>query len=108
MSLANYVNNNSNNEKEIDFGNIDIDLDDIVCESVEVKKTLIAPEITNINIEITNLKNEINNIKADLTAFKNDIIGEFQKIFSAFNINSNDKKIITTYDLDIKGSLSQG
>ena len=109
MSFANYIQPQENGKsKEIDFGNIELDTEHIECESIIVNDSLIAPQLDEITTDIQNIKLDIEAMKADLEIFKSNIVLQFAKITNALAIDSENKRITTTYNLDITGDLSHG
>ena len=110
MSFANFINKNSNNNQtpEINFGDIELDMDDIDCETLVVNKSISAPQIDDISSEITNIKADIQLLRTEIAVFKNDVIEQINKILVALNIDSENNKITTTYDMEVKGNFTQG
>ena len=109
MSLANFIQKDTTDgDTEFKLGNIDFDLSNIECENVEISHSLKAPEITKINNNIEDLKTEISSMKTDIQIFKADVIELINTITLALNINTENKKITTTYDFEIRGNLIQG
>ena len=98
MSFANYRKTDPiTGQKEVNFGSLDIDLENVEVETLAVKNELSAPVIDDIKIELTQIKNDIITIKDDLAV-----------ILNALNIDKNTKSIETNYSLTIRGNFTQG
>jgi len=108
MSFANFINKSNNKPPEINFGNIELDMDDIEVDTIVINKSITAPQIDDINSEIVNIKADIQLMRTEIDIFKNDVIEQINRILTALNIDTENKKITTTYDLDIQGKLTQG
>lgn len=130
MSFANYKKiNPTTGQREVDFGSISVDLNDVEVGTLSVLNNLSAPEIDNIILELQEIKNDIistkedielklqeikndtSTIKEDILTIKNDIINikeDLAVIFDAINIDKNNKSIETNYSLTVKGDFSQG
>ena len=109
MSLANFISKDiTDGDTEFKLGNIDFDLSNIECENVKISNSIEAPQITKINNDIEDLKTEISSMKTDIQIFKADVIELINTITLALNINTENKKITTTYDFEIRGNLIQG
>ena len=110
MSFANFINKNSNNNQapEINFGDIELDMDDIECDTLVVNKSITAPQIDDINSEITSIKADIQLLRTEFAVFKSDVIEQINKILVALNIDSENNKISTAYDMVVTGNFTQG
>lgn len=104
MSFANYKKiNPTTGQREINFGSLDIDLENVEVETLKVlnnltvENELSAPEIDNIKLELQEIKNDITSIKEDLAV-----------ILNALSINKNTKSIETNYSLTVKGNFIHG
>ena len=98
MSFANYKKiDPTTGQREINFGSLDIDLENAEVDTLKVKNELSAPVIDDIKLELTQIKNDVTSIKDDLAV-----------IFDALNIDKNTKSIETEYSLNIKGDFTQG
>ena len=98
MSFANYKKiDPTTGQREINFGSLDIDLENAEVDTLKVKNELSAPVIDDIKLELTQIKNDITSIKEDLAV-----------ILNALNIDKNTKSIETNYSLTIRGNFNHG
>ena len=98
MSFANYKKiDPTTGQREINFGSLDIDLENAEVETLAVKNNLSAPVIDDIKLELQEIKNDIISIKEDL-----------ELILNALSINKNTKSIETDYSLSVRGDFTQG
>ena len=98
MSFANYRKTDPiTGQKEVNFGSLDIDLENVEVETLAVKNNLSAPVIDDIKLEIQQIKNDIISIKEDL-----------ELILNALSINKNTKSIETDYSLSVRGDFTHG
>ena len=102
MSFANFLASNASSGKtEFDLGDMEIDLDNVEVETLDVKKHIKAPEITELQTMNVTLQQEISNMKQSIEELQDQL----NLIKQTWIIDIEKRKLTTTFDVSFNGNL---
>ena len=102
MSFANFLASNvSSGKTEFDLGDMEIDLDNVEVETLDVKKHIKAPEITELQTMNVTLQQEISSMKQSIEELQDQL----NLIKQTWIIDIEKRKLTTTFDVSFNGNL---